>query len=91
MNRSLEFIPYMRYSFGVLGGCSNASLNGVSVRAASSYLMNDTLNHTVVAGGWGAFTVNITKDGNSAAGTVRSGGMTGAFVGLLAVIFAFIL
>jgi hypothetical protein len=91
-NKSLLWVPYMKYSFGNLGGCSNTSLNGVGVRAAASYLTTDMNNNTVVAGGWGAITSNATtNDGKSTAGSLRGGGMTGVFVGMAAVIFASVL
>ncbi|KAE8448714.1 hypothetical protein EG329_008929 [Mollisiaceae sp. DMI_Dod_QoI] len=90
-NTSLVWNPYMLYSFGNLGGCSNASLNGVGVRAAAPYLTNDANNNTVVAGAWGAVTANITNDGTNAARSLKSNGMTGVFVGLAAALFAFVL
>jgi len=90
-NKSLTWIPYMLYSFGNLGGCTNTSLDGVGVRAAAPYLTNNTNNVTVLAGSWGAVTDNITSDGNYAAGSLRSSGMTGVFVGLTAIICTFVL
>ncbi|KUJ15042.1 uncharacterized protein LY89DRAFT_686605 [Mollisia scopiformis] len=89
-NKSLVWVPYMLYSFGNLGGCSNTSLDGVGVRAAAPYLTNDTNNNTVIAGGWGAFTSNITNDGN-AARSLKSSGTTAAFVGTAAALFALVL
>jgi len=90
-NKSLLWVPYMLYSFGNLGGCSNTSLDGVGVRAASPYLTKDMNNNTVVAGGWAAGTTNITTDGKSAAVSLKSDGMTGAFFGLVTVLFALVL
>lgn len=88
-NKSLVWIPYMRYSFGILGGCSNTSLDGVGVRAAAPYLTNDTNNNTVVAGSWGASISNIT--GKNAAGSLKGNGINAVFVGLVAALFAFVL
>jgi len=79
----------MRYSFGILGGYSNASLNGVGVTAAAPYLTDDTNDNTVVAGNRGDITGNITRE--SAVGTLKGNGMNAAFVGLGAVLFAFVL
>jgi hypothetical protein len=82
MNKTLGWIPFMLYSYGNLGNCTNATLNDVGVMAAAPYLMNDTNDNSVVAGAWSAFSNNITSSG-AGSSAFR---LSGSFVGFLSAI-----
>jgi hypothetical protein len=58
-NKSLIWIPFVMYSAGILGDCSNTSLNGLEVTAISGYMALDSQNQSALAGTWSAGTSEI--------------------------------
>lgn len=62
VNKTLTWTSYYVYSTGTLSGCSNETLNNVTVTAAAPYFTQDGSrnNQAVLAGGWGSISSNIT-------------------------------
>lgn len=89
MNKTLGWVPFLLYSSGILGECSNESLNGVGVMATAPYLMNNTQNISSVGGTFMASSQNSTEE--NAAGSLRGSGLSGALFGMMAVLFALLL
>ncbi|KAI9049411.1 hypothetical protein LZ554_006445 [Drepanopeziza brunnea f. sp. 'monogermtubi'] len=89
---SLGWVAFMIYSLGTLGGCANASLNGLGVRAASPYLLRGEGEGNVTAAVVvaGTFYASTQKSGGAEGG--RGGGKSGVLVvGVAAIGFAFLL
>lgn len=59
MGRTLLWDPFMMYSVGILGGCDNASLNGLRVTAGAGYMDLDHWNQSYVAGTWGTVLISL--------------------------------
>ena len=64
IRKSLNWNSFYLYSTGVLGGCSNESLNGMTVTAATPYYTKSVYraNQTVLAGSWSTGSFNTTRD-----------------------------
>lgn len=82
-NATLYYIPYLMTSSGVLGGCGNASLDGVFV-AATAAAVNSS---NITDGTWGVNAVNLTGAGNRAVGT-GAGGLPGLLLACGVAVFA---
>ncbi|KAG4415386.1 hypothetical protein IFR04_011482 [Cadophora malorum] len=97
-NRTLYWVPYLLYSYGILGECANGSerLNGVGLLGNAPYLWANEMNVSVVRGSFAARTENLTvdegagdaDDDENGAGRLR-GDWIGRFVGgAMAVLFS---
>lgn len=85
-NGTLRWVPQMKYISGTLSGCSNTSLEGVTITAAAPKLEQSTGNVE------GSFTLDIQKLKASGAGRTAVGlGFGGGVVGLLAFIGAVVM
>lgn len=78
-NKTLLWVSFHLYSTGVLSGCTNETLNNLTVMATSPYLTQDKQrnNMTVLAGGWASVSSNATNstqdgDDESGAGSLRT-------------------
>lgn len=82
-NATLYYYPYMMSSSGVLGGCGNASLDGVYVVAKAAAVNSSNTTD----GTWSVGQVNLTGAGNRAAGS-GAGGLPGLLFACGVAVFA---
>jgi hypothetical protein len=91
LNKSLGWLVYQQSSYGILRGCSNASLEGVGVKAMSPYMVNATkitrneqtlVNGSVLAGDWYASSNNVTREREEAANKTKAGKSAGERTGI---------
>ncbi|KAK6069397.1 hypothetical protein SCUP234_10709 [Seiridium cupressi] len=93
---TLEYTPFLLYSWGTLSGCSNETLNNATIMATAPYLAVDEHqgNQTVIAGTWGSSAYNMTEDDkeNGVASFVQRS-TSSAIAGLMVstVVLAFVL
>lgn len=57
MNTTLMWFSFRLYSTGILSGCTNETLNNLTITATSSYLTEDE----EMAGVWGSISKNVTN------------------------------
>lgn len=81
---NLQFVSFMRWGYGILGGCDNETLNGMGIAVRAPYLTRneDKNNITEVAGNLIGSGRNNTKD-DSPAGTNTGGKLFVSFDGTL--------
>ncbi|KAI4593432.1 hypothetical protein KJ359_009322 [Pestalotiopsis sp. 9143b] len=60
-NKTLYWTAFYQYSVGTLNGCTNDTLNNMTVTAAAPYYTKDDDNRTVIAGSWSASWHNTTE------------------------------
>ncbi|KAH9907278.1 hypothetical protein F4778DRAFT_529575 [Xylariomycetidae sp. FL2044] len=66
-NKTLMYTFFYRTTRGTLSGCTNETLNNLSVTAAAPYLTQDARlgNQTIIAGTWSAASLKLTADEGS--------------------------
>jgi hypothetical protein len=97
-NVTLFWTSYHLYSTGTLSGCSNETLNNMTVTATAPYLAQDEdqNNKTVLAGSWGSVAnsiVNSSSHGTSGDDKNRAVSLytsTGSMVGMLMMVLGFV-
>ncbi|KAK7949032.1 uncharacterized protein PG986_009918 [Apiospora aurea] len=81
---TLNWLPFFRYSTGVLSGCSNETLNGRRVTVGAPYLSKEArTNGSSIAGTWtkGSVTEANHDDKKSGASGLGKGSMRGVTLG----------
>ncbi|KAK8039841.1 hypothetical protein PG993_008252 [Apiospora rasikravindrae] len=81
---TLNWLPFFRYSTGVLSGCSNETLDGRRVTVGAPYLAKEARkNASSIAGTWtkGSVTEANDDDRRNRASALGKGGIGGAVLG----------
>ncbi|KAK8093724.1 hypothetical protein PG997_000409 [Apiospora hydei] len=81
---TLNWLPFFRYSTGVLSGCSNETLNGRRVTVGAPYLAREArTNGSSIAGTWtkGSVTDEKDDDAKSGASGLGKGSLGGVVLG----------
>ncbi|KAI0198228.1 hypothetical protein F4808DRAFT_267018 [Astrocystis sublimbata] len=89
-NKSLEWTSFYAYSFGMLSGCTNETLNNMTVMAATPYLDKEPRlnNRTVLAGTWGSV-VPHDDDNDSGASSFKVGATSAWVVAIMVAAYMF--
>ncbi|KAJ3560762.1 hypothetical protein NPX13_g9193 [Xylaria arbuscula] len=77
LNKSLLWTSFYGYSAGVLSGCTNETLNNMTITAATPYLQKEPRlnNQTVLAGTWGSVAPIDDDDDDSGVSSLKSGAL----------------